>query len=165
MLMSLPRALAAGSCLLIAIAPAHARRGGASDDAAPQGHAAAGVCSLLIHVSGFRNTKGLLGAELFTSAAGWPEDVERAFRHASFPIQGDHATAVFDHLPAGRYGIVVLHDENENKKLDRNVFQVPKEGFGFANNPHVALSAPPIEKATIPVTCPSTTTDVKLIYK
>ena len=42
---------------------------------------------------------------------------------------------------------------------------VPKEGFGFANNPHVLLIAPPIEKATIPVTCPVTTTDIRLIYK
>jgi uncharacterized protein (DUF2141 family) len=42
---------------------------------------------------------------------------------------------------------------------------VPKEGFGFANNPHVLLAAPPIEKATIRVTCPVTTTDIRLIYK
>ena len=122
-------------------------------------------CSLVIHVTGFRNTKGLLGAELFTSSAGWPEDVSKSFRHDHFPIEGDHATARFDHIPAGKYGVVVLHDENENKKLDRNIFMVPKEGFGFANNPRVLLIAPPIEKATIPVTCPTTTTDIRLIYK
>lgn len=127
--------------------------------------AAAGNCSLVIHVTGFRNTKGLLGAELFTSSAGWPEDVSKSFRHNHFPIQGDHATARFDHIPPGKYGVVVLHDENENRKLDRNIFMVPKEGFGFANNPHVLLIAPPIEKATIPVTCPVTTTDIRLIYK
>jgi uncharacterized protein (DUF2141 family) len=127
--------------------------------------AEAGNCSLVIHVTGFRNTKGLLGAELFTSSAGWPEDVDKSFRHDHFPIQGDHATARFDHLPAGKYGVVVLHDENENKKLDRNLLMVPKEGFGFANNPRVLLVAPPIEKATIPVTCPITTTDIRLIYK
>jgi uncharacterized protein (DUF2141 family) len=122
-------------------------------------------CSLIIHVTGFRNTKGLLGAELFTSSTGWPEDVDKSFRHAHFPIEGDHGTARFDHIPAGRYGVVVLHDENENQKLDRNIFMVPKEGFGFANNPHVLLVAPPIEKATIAVTCPVTTTDIHLIYK
>jgi uncharacterized protein (DUF2141 family) len=126
---------------------------------------APGNCSLIIHVTGFRNTKGKLGAELFTSSAGWPEDVDKSFRHDHFPIEGDHATARFDRLPAGKYGVVVLHDENENKKLDRNLLQVPKEGFGFANNPHVFLAAPPLEKATIPVTCPSTTTEVQLIYK
>jgi uncharacterized protein (DUF2141 family) len=127
--------------------------------------AGAGTCSLIIHVTGFRNTKGKLGAELFTSSAGWPEDVDKSYRHDHFPIEGDHATARFDHLPPGKYGVVVLHDENENKKLDRNLLQVPKEGFGFANNPHVFLAAPPIEKATIPVTCPATTTEVHLIYK
>lgn len=127
--------------------------------------ASEGNCSLIIQVTGFRNTKGLLGAELFTSSAGWPEDVSKSFRHEHFPIEGDHATARFDHVPAGKYGVVVLHDENENQKLDRNVLLVPKEGFGFANNPHVLLTAPPIEKATIPVTCPSTTTVIHLIYK
>jgi uncharacterized protein (DUF2141 family) len=130
---------------------------------APSG--AGGNCSLIIHVTGFRNTKGKLGAELFTSSAGWPEDVDKSYRHDHFPIEGDHATARFDHLPPGKYGVVVLHDENENKKLDRNLLQVPKEGFGFANNPHVFLAAPPLEKATIPVTCPSTTIEVHLIYK
>jgi uncharacterized protein (DUF2141 family) len=124
-----------------------------------------GNCSVVIHVTGFRNTKGLLGAELFTSSAGWPEEVDKSFRHEHFPIEGDHATARFDHIPAGKYGVVVLHDENENRKLDRNVFMVPKEGFGFANNPRVFLAAPPIEKATIPVTCPATTTEIRLIYK
>lgn len=127
--------------------------------------AASEGCSLIIHVTGFRNTKGLLGAELFTSPAGWPENVDKSFRHAHFPIEGDHGTARFDHIPAGKYGVVILHDENENQKLDRNLFLVPKEGFGFANNPRVLLVAPSIEKATIPVTCPTTTTEIRLIYK
>ncbi len=127
--------------------------------------AAQGNCSLMIHVTGFRSTKGVLGAELFTSSAGWPEDVSKSFRHQSFPIERDHATARFDHIPAGRYGVAVLHDENENQKLDRNILTVPKEGFGFANNPRILLAAPPIEKATITVTCPVTTTDIRLIYK
>ncbi|HEX6495812.1 MAG TPA: DUF2141 domain-containing protein [Acidobacteriaceae bacterium] len=122
-------------------------------------------CTIIIHVTGFRNTKGVLGAELFTSSVGWPEEVSKSFRHAHFPIDGDHATARFDHIPAARYGVVVLHDENENEKLDRNLFMVPKEGFGFANNPRVLLVAPPMEKATIPVTCPTTTTEIHLIYK
>lgn len=146
------RALLASSVLLSTLVPAAV--------AADQGN-----CSLVIHVTGFRNNKGLLGAELFTSSNGWPEDVDKSFRHDHFPIEGNHATARFDHIPAGRYAVVVLHDENENKKLDRNVFDIPKEGFGFANNPRIFLTAPPIEKATIPVSCPVTTTEIRLIYK
>jgi uncharacterized protein (DUF2141 family) len=140
--------------LLLSSSPGWASPGGSEDN-----------CSLVIHVTGFRSTKGLLGAGLFTSSVGWPEDVAKSFRQAHFPIEGDHATARFDHLPARKYGVVVLHDENENQKLDRNIFMFPTEGFGFGNNPHVLLVAPPIEKATIAVTCPETTTDIHLIYK
>jgi uncharacterized protein (DUF2141 family) len=158
MMISPLRALLAFSALFCALL---VRPAPAAASTAP----AEGSCSLIIHVTGFRNTKGVLGAELFTSPVGWPEEVDKSFRHAAFPIEGDHATARFDHLPAGKYGVVVLHDANENMKLDRNLFLVPKEGFGFANNPHVLLAAPPIEKATLPVTCPTTTTEIHLIYK
>jgi uncharacterized protein (DUF2141 family) len=158
MMISPRRALLAFSALICALL---VRPAPAVASTAP----AEGNCSLIIHVTGFRNTKGILGAELFTSAVGWPEEVDKSFRHAAFPIEGDHATAHFDHLPAGKYGVVVLHDENENMKLDRTVFLVPKEGFGFANNPRVLLVPPSIDKATIPVTCPTTTTEIRLIYK
>lgn len=127
--------------------------------------ASAGACTLVVHITGFRNQKGDAGATLFTSPDGWPEDNAKSYRHDAFPISGDHATATFDHLPAGRYGVAVLHDENSNHKLDRNFLKIPKEGFGFANNPHVGLSAPKWEDATVNVTCPVTETDIRLIYK
>jgi uncharacterized protein (DUF2141 family) len=121
-------------------------------------------CTLLIHVTGFRNQKGKAGGTVFKSPNGWPEDNDKAFAHDGFPITGDHATLTF-HVPPGRYGIAVLHDENENHKLDRNFLHVPKEGFGFANNPHVGLSAPKWEDAAVNVTCPVTETGIRLIYK
>jgi len=39
-------------------------------------------------------------------------------------------------LPAGEYAVVVLHDENLNKQLDRNWLGKPKEQWGMSNNPH-----------------------------
>lgn len=124
-----------------------------------------GSCTLIVHVTGVRNQKGVVGGALFTSGNGWPEDETKSFAHGPFPITGSTATLTFRHLPARRYGVVVLHDENSNKKLDRNFFGVPKEGFGFANNPRVLLSAPSIDKAWVNVTCPVTETTIKLIYK
>jgi uncharacterized protein (DUF2141 family) len=132
--------------------------------APPTSNATQGSCTLVIHVTGFRNQKGKAGGTVFTSPDGWPEDNNKSFAHDGFPIDGDHATLTF-HLPPGRYGVAVLHDENENHKLDRNFLRVPKEGFGFANNPHVGLSAPRWEDATMNVTCPVTETTVRLIYK
>lgn len=127
--------------------------------------AATGSCTLIVHVTGVRNQKGVIGGALFTSSDGWPEDESKAFAHGPFPITGKTATLTFKHLPSGRYGVVVLHDENSNKKLDRNFLGIPKEGFGFANNPRVLLSAPSIDKAWVDVSCPATETTIALIYK
>ncbi len=124
-------------------------------------------CTLRIHVDGLRNSVGVVGTAIFTSAQGWPEDMSKAFRHGPTPIAAGErqATAVWDNLPPGDYGVVVIHDENRNHKLDRNIFGWPKEGFGFANNPHVGLSAPPFNQALVHIACPVTETTIHMIYK
>jgi uncharacterized protein (DUF2141 family) len=128
-------------------------------------HAASpAVCTLRIHATGFRNQKGAAGAALFKTPDGWPEREDKAFAHDGFPITGNQALLSFK-VPPGKYAVVVLHDENENHKLDRNLLGIPKEGFGFANNPHVYLTAPAFQAAVVKVGCPVTDINVKLIYK
>ena len=43
----------------------------------------------------------------------------------------------FADVPAGRYALMVIHDENGNGKLDTNLVGIPVEGYGFSNNPRV----------------------------
>lgn len=132
-----------------------------------QNRAAANGCTLRIRVDGLRNSTGVVGAAIYRSRDGWPEDMSKAVNHWPTPIApGSHeATAVMENLPAGDYGVVAIHDENRNRKLDRNFIGMPKEGFGFANNPHVGLSAPPFSAAVVHVTCPVTEVNIHLIYK
>jgi uncharacterized protein (DUF2141 family) len=124
-------------------------------------------CTLRIHVDGFRNSNGKLGTVLFTGPDGWPENVGKSFRHGPATIDPATRTAVaeWSDLPPGDYGVAAFHDENNNHKLDRNFLGIPKEGFGFANNPHVALSAPRFREALVHVGCPVTETTIHLIYK
>lgn len=124
-------------------------------------------CALRIHVDGFRNTKGNLGTAIFSSPAGWPENMSKAYRHGPDPIDPATRTAIAEwkNLPAGDYAVVAIHDENSNHKLDRNLFGIPKEGFGFANNPRVVLSAPSFQAARVHVTCPATDITIHLQYK
>jgi uncharacterized protein (DUF2141 family) len=130
----------------------------------PSPSATSGNCTLVVHITGFRNQKGDAGVSLFASPSGWPEDNDKALTHGGFPIEGDHATVTF-HVPPGRYAVAVLHDENSNHKLDRNFLHIPKEGFGFANNPHLGLSPPKWDDAAVTVACPVTETNIRLIYK
>jgi uncharacterized protein (DUF2141 family) len=124
------------------------------------------TCTLRIHVVGFRNTRGNLGTILFTSRDGWPEDKRKSFRRGPAPIDGQTRTAVAVWpLPPGDYGVAAIHDENSNAKLDRNMIGIPKEGFGFANNPHVGFSAPPFEQAVVHLGCPVTDITIHLQYR
>lgn len=93
--------------------------------------------------------------------------MNKALHHWPTPIAASahEATAVMENLPPGDYGVVAIHDENKNRKLDRNFLGIPKEGFGFANNPHIVLSAPSYQAAIVHVTCPVTETTIHIIYK
>lgn len=123
-------------------------------------------CTLLIHVDGFRNLKGVLGSVVFASAEGWPEDSSKALKSGPFQIDEASKTATAEwRLTPGRYGIAVIHDENSNRRLDRGFLGIPREGFGFANNPSVMLRAPAFKDAAIQVRCPVTETKIHLIYK
>jgi uncharacterized protein (DUF2141 family) len=122
------------------------------------------LCTLRIHVTGFRNNKGDAGGTVFASADGWPEQNSKSVVHGPFPIADLQATEEF-HFPAGKYAVGVIHDENMNHKLDRNFIGIPREGFGFANNPKVGLSAPSFDSAAIQVSCPVTEIEIRLIYK
>ncbi len=125
---------------------------------------AADSCKLVVHIDGFRNQKGDAGVTIFSSPDGWPENNQKAFLHGGHPFTGDRTTVELQ-LPAGRYAVAALHDENSNHKLDRNMIGWPKEGFGFSNNPKVGLTAPSFDSAAIQVTCPVTETTIHLIYK
>jgi uncharacterized protein (DUF2141 family) len=122
------------------------------------------LCTLRIHVTGFRSDKGKAGGVVFASPAGWPEDRSKAVVDGGFDIHDHQATEEFK-VPPGKYGIAVIDDENANKKLDRNFLGIPKEGFGFANNPRVLLSAPSFQAASTQVACPVTDIQIRLIYK
>ena len=60
---------------------------------------------------------------------------------SSLEIKDGKAIATFNHLAPGEYGVVVLHDKNDNKRMDFEPNGRPKEAFGISNN--VMLMGPP----------------------
>jgi uncharacterized protein (DUF2141 family) len=124
-------------------------------------------CALRIHLDGLRNSKGNVATVLFASADGWPENSGKAFRKgaAAVPAGQRQVTVTLENLPPGAYGVAAIHDENSNYKLDRNFLGIPKEGFGFANNPHVLLGPASFEQALVRVTCPATEITIQMQYK
>lgn len=46
-------------------------------------------------------------------------------------------------IAKGKYAIIIYHDENNNKILDRAMFGKPKEYYGFSNNKYGAFGSKP----------------------
>ena len=52
---------------------------------------------------------------------------------------------VFRKVPAGHYAISIFQDSNNNQTLDANFLKIPKERFGFSNNPRLKMGGPQYE--------------------
>lgn len=97
-------------------------------------------------IEGLRNSNGVVALTLY------PDVPARFLKpHGSLYVTKVNARAGLAYgcifLPApGAYGLALYHDENANGKIDRNGLGIPKEGFGFSNNPRIFLSAPGFAK-------------------
>lgn len=60
----------------------------------------------------------------------------------AMPVVEAVQTAVFVDVPPGVYGLAVFHDRNGNQVLDRNLFGIPTEPYGFSRNPNIGFKAP-----------------------
>jgi uncharacterized protein (DUF2141 family) len=87
--------------------------------------------SLEVTIKNIKNKKGSIRIGLFTNDTDFMKKIAYG---KIVKVDGAEVTAVFDDLPAGDYGISIIHDENENGELDTNKMGIPKEGFAFGNN-------------------------------
>jgi uncharacterized protein (DUF2141 family) len=96
--------------------------------------------ALQVAVVGLRSDQGQVSCNLFTDRQQYPRG--DAFKEVRTSIHKDSALCVFTEVPAGKYAIVVYHDENDNGHFDRNAFGMPMEGYGFSNNAAPLFDAP-----------------------
>lgn len=101
-------------------------------------------------VTGLRNAKGQVLACLTAQPKGFPDcRKDPAAKQAIVPAAAT-VRIDFGPVPAGRYAISLIHDENANRKLDLAVM-VPKEGYGFSRDAPVTMGPPKFDKAAFDV--------------
>lgn len=47
----------------------------------------------------------------------------------------------FNNLAPGEWSLLLIHDSNQNGKLDKSL-GIPREGFGFSGNPPIRFGPP-----------------------
>ncbi len=107
-----------------------------------QAVAPAGGYTLTVSASNVNQEGGNIGVLVFNSDKGWPEDRTAALKDIIVPAHPGTVVVPVPNLPAGDYAVVVLHDVNQNHKMDRNWMSKPKEQWAMSNNPHALIKAP-----------------------
>lgn len=122
--------MAGGALLLLAgMAPAHSG-------------------SLQVEIVKLRSNKGTIRLCLTTDPKNFPDcKGPNAVKHS---VPATTTRINFEGLPPGTYGLAVIHDENSNSKLD-TVLGMPKEGFGFSNNPGIGFGPPKFKSTSFTV--------------
>jgi uncharacterized protein (DUF2141 family) len=119
------------------------------------------TATVAVTVSNIRNDKGHVLAAVCTRNEFLSP--ECAFV-GSAPARTGDVTVRVEGVPPGRYAIQVFHDENDNRKIDRNFLGMPKEGMGFSNNAPFRFGPPSYADAEVTIGAGSTTFAVRLRY-
>ncbi len=90
------------------------------------------TASLTVVITDLNNDKGEVRIALCNSKENYESG--NPFMKAAAKIRNNTATFTFEKVPFGTYAVKFYHDENMNGKLDRNLFGMPKEDYGFSNN-------------------------------
>jgi uncharacterized protein (DUF2141 family) len=116
---------------------------------------------LIVRIEGLRSTRGSVRIAAFDSAETFPDT--GAVRTHSAPARGE-PTYDLGELPAGRYAVVAIHDENDNGTLDQGLFGIPEEGAGASSGAQGYFSPPDFDEAAFVLAAPRTETTIEMIY-
>lgn len=119
---------------------------------------------LRIRLVQFRNDYGVARLALFHSPDGYPRHQEKAYRTAVLPIKNKQCKVKINQLPFGHYAVSILHDENNNGKLDTNWIGVPKEGVGASNNATRKFGPPRFDDARFVLNTPTKSMTINVRY-
>jgi uncharacterized protein (DUF2141 family) len=132
---------------------------------APQGVLAepADGVTVTVHISGLRNTRGLIQACLTARAQTFPEcDKDPHSLRLTVPAH-DGPVLVFRHVMPGSYAVSLFHDQNGNGRLDKTM-GMPNEGYGFSRDAPVQFGPPKFDAAKVLVGASDLTLPIKVRY-
>jgi uncharacterized protein (DUF2141 family) len=125
---------------------------------------AQGKGDIIIEMTELRNLKGKLSIVLFNSSDGFPEDDKKAYKWQIIDLANSEAVFHFKDLPYGEYAYAILHDEDEDGEMNKNILGIPKEGFGFSNNYRPRVKNPSFEDASFQLKTSNVRHVIEMVY-
>ncbi|MBX3565481.1 MAG: DUF2141 domain-containing protein [Sphingomonas sp.] len=98
------------------------------------------TASLQIEIIALRSQKGVIQLCLTREPRAFPDcSKDPASLRRTLPASNPRIR--FTGLAPGIYAIAVIHDANDNARLD-TMMGIPREGFGFSRNPAIGFGPP-----------------------
>lgn len=94
--------------------------------------------TLTVAIDNVRAARGHVRIDVCSEATFLKENCPYS---AAAPAVKGLTTVVVRNLPPGRYAIQAYLDENDDRRVDRALFGIPKEGIGFSRT-RIRFSAP-----------------------
>ncbi len=126
--------------------------------------AVASTSKIAIEIKGLRNQKGQICLSLFSQPEGFPGNGDRAVATQCIQASDIARAITFENLAPGSYAVSLFHDANSDGKLNTGFLGIPKEGFGFSQNPRIGTSAPRFRDAAFLLTNQGTKIQIQMKY-
>jgi uncharacterized protein (DUF2141 family) len=114
---------------------------------------------VVIRIVNFDSNKGKVLIGLYNSESTF---LKEDFMSSISKIENNECTVIFKNVPVGTYAVSLIHDENDNGKMDTNMFGIPKEDYGCSNNAKGFMGPPKWADAKIEVTNKTINQTIKL---
>ena len=102
------------------------------------------VADIVVKVSNLSDNNGQVIVLLYNSETNF---LKQAVLKKTAKISNNKSAVIFNEIPEGVYAIAVIHDENNNGKLDFNFFGIPSENVAASNNAKAFIGPPSFEDA------------------
>ena len=89
--------------------------------------------TLTVQIAGVPSDQGKVMVAVMANEAQF-KDQSAPVAASILPASPGTVTYTVHDLEPGEYGVRVMHDENENAKLDANFVGMPREPWGFSND-------------------------------
>jgi uncharacterized protein (DUF2141 family) len=99
------------------------------------------AADLTIKVNNILKQDNFIRVAIYNNASDFPGNYVNAIETVNVPVTGTTQTITIKNLKPDTYAISLFHDTNDNEILDTNSIGIPREPFGFSNNPR--LFGPP----------------------
>ncbi len=120
--------------------------------------------SLTVELTDLRNSEGTVLFALYNREDAFPDQhYQKYFKKLTGKIVKGASSVTFENLPAGKYAVNILHDEDNDGKIKKGLI-MPKEGIGFSNYKSIGFSnRPTFKKASFDLLVDKKI-NVKIIY-